>query len=122
MTFQVDVVGADRLAATLAAAAHKIGDLSKPLTEGAKRIWLRARSNAPRRTGRLAGSIHAQQSRSEALVGSGLIYAPVIHNGWPAHHIRANPFLADAFGQEQQAVVAGFADRVVNAIGTVKGA
>jgi len=66
-----------------------------------------ARGRAPKRTGRLARSVtgRAGPGNSVEIVGT-VVYAGVIHNGWPRHGIRANPFIAD--------VVNGRTDQIVN--------
>src|SRR4051812_14271605 len=66
-----------------------------------------ARGRAPRRTGRLARSIsgRAGPGNTVEVVGS-VVYAGVIHNGWPRHGIRSNPFIAD--------VITGRTDQIVN--------
>lgn len=56
-----------------------------------------ARAEAPQRTGRLARSIGARATQKSASIKAGsaqrVPYAGPIHFGWPAHHIKPNPFL-----------------------------
>ena len=73
----------------------------KPVVETAKTI-------APRRSGDLAGSIRAlgSQTSGRAAVGKKSVpYAGVIHYGWPAHNIRAQPFLTEALERRQNKVL-----------------
>lgn len=85
--------GAPQLAADLAAAADELARGVDHAGElAAQQLATAAQRGAPRRTGYLAGSIHADG----ATVAVGAPYGRVIHDGWSAHHIRAQPFLADA--------------------------
>lgn len=90
-TTRVEVDGATTVAATLGVAEQRLADMA-PAEVGAY-IRDQGRANAPYVSGRLRASITNRQAAGEVRVGSGLVYAPVIHNGWPRHHIRANPFL-----------------------------
>lgn len=61
-------------------------------------IVVRAAS-APVRTGNLEGTIRAGRGKTKAVVRAGgakARYAGVIHYGWPARNIVAQPFLVDA--------------------------
>ena len=81
------------LAATLAAAGQHLGHLERAEAATGRLVATRARGRAPKRSGRLASSLSSKVDGATVAVGSGLVYAPVIHNGWPAHHIHAHPFL-----------------------------
>ena len=85
------VEGADVFVATLTRAAHDLATMAPP--EAGAYIRDKARGRAPMVTGRLRASVQAVESTGRVSVGSGLVYAPVIHNGWPGHGISANPFL-----------------------------
>jgi hypothetical protein len=50
-------------------------------------------TTAPIRKGRLRASIKPARQVGRARVYSNLVYAPVIHYGWPAHNIKGNLFL-----------------------------
>jgi hypothetical protein len=67
-----------------------------------------ARPLAPIRSGKLAASIRPGAAATKATVRAGaaqLPYAGPIHYGWPARHIRPNPFLIDALaGKRGQAI------------------
>ena len=78
----------------------------KPVVDTAKTI-------APRRSGRLAGSIRAlgSQTSGRAAVGKKSVpYAGVIHYGWPARNITAQPFLEDALERRQNDVLVIWVD------------
>jgi hypothetical protein len=52
-----------------------------------------ARGAAPYVSGALRASLFADEEAGQVVVGSGLIYAGVIHNGWAEHGISADPYL-----------------------------
>ena len=93
MTVQATLEGADHMADTLHAAARQLGDLTAAHQAASDHLAADAAGRAPRLTGRLAGSLTATATATEAVVGSTLVYAAVIHNGWPGHNIRPTPFL-----------------------------
>ncbi len=73
----------------------------KPVVDTAKTL-------APRQSGRLAGSIRAlgSQTMGRAAVGKKSVpYAGVIHYGWPARNITAQPFLEEALSRRQKDVL-----------------
>lgn len=94
MPTSVTVEGAEQMQATLHHAAARVADMSGPNREVANLIA--AATRPPRRTGRLAGSIRASSTATDASVTSALVYAPVIEYGWPAHNIAPARFLAEA--------------------------
>lgn len=89
----VEVRGDKMLAATMARAAHELGDMEQAAGSAGRLIQTRARGQAPKRTGRLASSLRSKADGSDVEVVSGLVYAPVIHNGWAGHGISPHPFL-----------------------------
>lgn len=95
----VEVEGARELRATLKRAGEDLGDLKATHDEIARLVASVARPSVPVLTGRLAGSVRGSGAATVATVragGSSIPYAKVIHFGWPAHNISANPFLIDA--------------------------
>jgi phage gpG-like protein len=121
MTSTVTVAGAARLTATMRRAARDLGDLSAAGSRTAFLIASTGRSRAPRRTGRLAGSLVATSTGQTAEVASGRAYAGVVHYGWPARRIAANPFLLDAATATAPAWTPLYAAEVAGAIDRVKG-
>jgi hypothetical protein len=121
----VQVIGADRLAATMAAAARSMTDM-RAVSQGiAVRMANTSRGRAPRRTGRLAGSTRPAWDRATATVtagGPGIPYARVIHNGWPGHNIEPQPWLAETLQSSQPAAVAAIDDRITRIVSTIHGA
>ncbi len=93
----------------------------KPVVDTAKQI-------APRRSGRLAGSIRAlgSQTMGQAAVGKKAVpYAGVIHYGWPARNIAAQPFLEDALDRRQNDVLVIWVknqDRLIDKVWRAAGA
>ena len=116
----VEVIGLDRLQATLRSAADDLEDLSAVNQKVAGVVAKAARP--PRRTGRLAGSIRPKWTADEASVTSGLPYAGVIENGWPRLGIRATHFLQRAFANTQTTTIAMYAKALQGIADDVKGA
>ena len=85
------VDGAETVALTLGYARDDLAELAPP--EVGSLIVGKSRAAAPFVSGRLRGSITASAESGTVQVGSGLEYAHVVHNGWAAHNIAANPFL-----------------------------
>lgn len=121
MAERIRVEGAERLAATLAGASVALGDLTGPSKASGSLILSRARGAAPRRSGRLSGSLVATPARDGVAVGSGLIYAPVIHWGWPGHGIAPNPFLTRSAEATQPQTIAAFRTYIGTVLKGVKG-
>jgi hypothetical protein len=95
----VQVDGARELRRTLKAAGDDLEDLKHVHATVARYVSLRAAAMAPRKSGRLAGSVRGSQAKTSATVRAGgarVPYANVIHWGWPRRHIAANPFLVNA--------------------------
>ena len=110
----LELKGAERFASTGAEAAHKLERLDDAGAEAGRIIADLAAATAPRRTGALAGSVRPEVSGLVVEVGSDLVYALPIHNGWAAHHIAPQPFLDDA-ARSSEAQWVGAYDRAVTA-------
>jgi len=116
-----EIQGAARLRSTLAAARSDFTDMDQ--SESARLIESRAAQRAPKRSGRLASSVRARDlGKGAAEVASSLIYAPVIHYGWPAHSISANPFLETAATDSVPLVQAANLKEADRILGKVHGA
>lgn len=119
---KVEVIGDERLRMTLGEAADDLGDMSAA-NEAAGRVLLtRARGAAPVLTGRLAGSLVLDAGATEAAVSSSLVYAAVIHNGWPEHNIRANPFLSSTLADSVELLTEPYEHEIETVLHKVKGA
>jgi len=95
----IEVDGARQLRASLKRAGLDVQDLKDAHRAVAEMVKDRAAPAAPRRTGRLAGSLRAAGTQREAIVRAGgarVPYANPIHWGWPARHIAAQRFISDA--------------------------
>lgn len=72
-------------------------------------------ADAPQLTGGLASTIRAGRGKSKAVVRAGNArrpYAGVIHYGWPAHNIKAQPFLTDALKSQHDRIYAALEDGI----------
>lgn len=118
----VEVKGAARLAATLALAGRELGRMDAANARVGADVATAARGYAPRRTGRLSRSItgRAGPNNSAEIVGT-VVYAGVIHNGWPRHGIRANPYIKRAVEGGESRWVAEYKTEVDKILSNVKG-
>jgi phage gpG-like protein len=119
---QIKIIGGARLNATLDAAARQISNPVEASRKAATLVERQGRQNAPKRSGRLSRSIVGRPKTGGAEIGSSLVYAGVIHNGWPRHHITANPYLTRALDSTQDQVVSVYAQDAQRALDHVQGA
>src|SRR4029077_6832847 len=96
-------------------------DLPRAQKESADRVAIVARQNAPVVSGRLRASIRAETSTGEGRVTADVVYAGVIHNGWPGRNIAANPFLSDALAESEGTVADVYAAELDRVVGKIKG-
>jgi len=116
----IEVRGADNLSRTARAAATAFQNLIDANRAAARAVATRAAP--PRRTGQLAASVGVLDANvREGVVGSALVYAPVIEFGWPAHGIEAQGFLADAADAAWTEVQDLYADNADRILADVKG-
>ena len=113
-----ELVGADRLMATLDRAAGELGDLSHAGREVATTIAASARRRAPRRTGALAGSITESVDGDSAEVGTAIRYAPFVEYGPPY----PQPFMAPALDEASGSIEPAYADDIGRIISHIEGA
>lgn len=118
----VEVIGAERLALTLHLAARRLAAMDRATERTAQLIRQRAQGMAPKATGRLAGSISASNSGTEARAASGLIYAGVQEYGWSGHNIRAHPFLRPAAQDSEPVWRTYYIDELDSILDSVEGA
>lgn len=114
----VRIEGASELRRALRDVAGGLADLKDAHREVGQIVADRATTIAPRRSGRLAGSVRAARQASGAIVRAGrssLPYAGVIHFGWPAHNIEPQPFLYDALDDRRNQVIDAY-ERRINAL------
>lgn len=120
MAERVEVIGADRLAATARRASRDLAVLRSP--DAGRIVQQRGRSGAPKRSGRLAASVTAGSDGDDVTVSSRLVYAGVIHNGWAGHNISANPFLARALESSKGEITRQYVVEAQKALGHIRGA
>jgi hypothetical protein len=117
----VTLEGDDTLRRTLSAAESDIRELDQ--LPSARLVAERAAARAPKVSGTLGRSVYAKDmGTGVAAALSDLIYAPVIHNGWAAHHISPQPFLTTALDDSAQLVEAESLRQTQRALGKVRGA
>jgi HK97 gp10 family phage protein len=122
---KVQVKGDDVLARTLRSAGRDLQDWAQVNASAAARVAQDAQGRAPRRTGRLAGSIRPSSDKTSGTIvagGGGIAYAKVIEYGSQARNIRAQPYLRPAFQELRDALIGMYDQHMKSAIGHVKGA
>lgn len=125
----IEVKGADRLAATLGDFARSLEDMADANRRAGEAIGSSAVGRAPRRTGRLAGSLRVDAAPTDVSVGFGAVHAAPIHWGVGPrvglrgpHNIRGTLFLTEALAASEPAVLDIYAEAVDNRLGKVRGA
>jgi len=120
---QIVVHGEKQLQATMIKAAADMGHMGGASRKVSAQLAQRGRAAAPKRSGTLARSIRPQPSNgNKATVVGTVVYAGVIHNGWPRHHISPNPFLKRTLYSSAGAIKGEYAKEVQRALDHVKGA
>lgn len=90
---RIEIYGAKEIAAAMRKASVDVeARMGEPHRSTAARAVGAARGFAPVRSGALAGSLFSTGDRSQGEFGSGLVYAGVIHFGWPDRGIPARTF------------------------------
>jgi hypothetical protein len=120
----VEVLGAKELRKTLKQAGEDLGDLKTVHQAVGNIVVSVARGLAPVRSGALAGSLRANRVAGGVSVkaGSGSIpYAGPIHWGWPAHAIKAQPFISEAATTSEATWVALYEEEVAKILDRVEG-
>ena len=115
----IRILGLTRFRTTLRKAGLDLADMKDANQEAARIVQRRATNTVPKRTERLMGSLKTPRVASKAVVRSNLVYAPVIHWGWPKRHIQPNHFLTDASAQTRPEWMAAYEramQRIANSI------
>lgn len=93
----VRVTGGRQLRAALRGAGVKVTQLSAANRKVSRIVAAESKNLAPRKTGRLRGSIRAGATSTRAVVrvgsDSGVPYAGPIHWGWPKRNIKPTKFV-----------------------------
>jgi phage gpG-like protein len=116
--------GEKELRRTLKAAGDDLADLKAAHARTADTVSVRGRQKAPRRSGRLAGSVRPSGTKTAAVIragGGAIPYAGVQEYGWPAHHIPAQPYLVPAAEETQPTWEAEYQADVEKILARVKG-
>lgn len=122
----VQVEGARRLRATLRQAGDDLAQLKDVHNQVARQVANAART--PTRTGRLAQTVRPGSSKTAAIVKAGSTrkgktpYGSVIHWGWKAHHIIAQPWLTQAARSTEPAWTQKYLSEVQKIIDRIEGA
>jgi hypothetical protein len=125
MAAGVRVEGARELRRTLKRAGVSVEDLKDANQAAGNIVAAAGRVSAPRRTGALPSSVRASRAAASATVRAGgarTPYAGVIHWGWPAHGISAQPWLSEAATSTESAWTAAYEAGVEKLLATIKGA
>jgi hypothetical protein len=104
----IEVRGGPELRRALRALQADLGDLSALHKEGAEVVRAQAAIEAPKLSGRLAGSLRASGTRTKGRVISSVPYALPIHYGWRRRHIAPNRFGDRAISKTQARVLATY--------------
>jgi hypothetical protein len=119
------VHGAKKMRKELRAADLKLTDLKVPYANAAKTIEGVAKPRTPRRSGALMGTVRSSGTTTAGIVRAGnntkVPYAQVIHWGWKAHRIEAQPWLSDAAQSSEPQWVREFEEQLDEAISQIKG-
>jgi hypothetical protein len=121
MTDAVQVEGLTTLRATLKGAARRVGDMSGPATRTAAFLGARGRTDAPRRTGRLASSVRGKGEGNDAVVESGLAYANRTHWGYARYNQRPQPWLVEGRDDTETTWINNYEGQIETALATVRG-
>lgn len=118
----LQIRGLSKFRSTLKRAGADMADLKEANIQVGNTVATRAKSMGPQRTGRLVGSVVPAKTVARARVRSSLIYAPVIHYGWPKRHIKAQPFVLEAAAETQGEWMADYERSLQKISNTVQGA
>lgn len=125
MAESVKVEGGARLRRTLKQAGADLSALTDAHAAAAKLVADRARTAAPRRSGKLAQTIRPSGTKTRAVVRAGyksVPYAGPIHWGWPRRNITAQPFLAETAARTEPTWLGIYMQAVNKTIDQVDGA
>jgi len=121
MATKITVEGAANLERTLGNASRELADLRGANTAAGAFVASASKSAAPRVSGALAASVRGNAVDDGAEIGSSLVYAGPIHNGWPRHHIVAQPFIRETAARTQPTWVDMYAGNLRRIVGKIRG-
>lgn len=123
-TGELRVEGARQLRSTLRRAGDQLEDLRDTHAAAAALVAAAGTAAAPRRTGRLAGTVRGSGTKTHATVRAGYArvpYANPIHWGWPRRNIRPSLFLTTAAAQTEPTWVELYTREVNRILDQVEG-
>ena len=89
-----------------------IAALKKTNVDVANIVLPGSKSKSPKRSGSLAGSLRVTNTAGYAAIRAGsakaVPYAGVIHFGWPARGIEAQPFITDEISDKYRTIVKSY--------------
>lgn len=118
MASGVRVTGLNKVVRELQALGLEVDDLKDAFADIASDAAQKAAGYAPRRSGRLVGSIRGNRAKNKAVVTAGkakVPYAGAINYGWRRRRISPNPFMQKADADMAPVVV----ERLTAAIETI---
>jgi len=90
----VNIVNEAAFLSALADARRSVAEPKVALGEAARELVAQAHGNAPKRSGRLAGSHRAMAAAGDRVrIVTDTPYAAPVHWGWPGHGIKRQPWL-----------------------------
>lgn len=123
-TTVVSIRGLSRLAKTMKKAEMDLSQL-KDLNRAAAGVVEDAASSAtPRVSGALASTLRSTGTNSAGVVRAGrkaVPYAGVIHWGWPAKNIKAQPWLVDAAKRSEPVWLDTYLDGINKILNNIEG-
>ena len=117
----VEIRGVERLRSTIRRAVAELADLKRAGEAAGAIIARESSARAPRRTGRLAGSLVASHTGGGERISSALAYAGVIHYGWHAHNIEPHKFLTGAASSSEAQWLEAYERDAQRALDRVRG-
>lgn len=121
----VEVEGARELRRTLKRAGDDLGDLKDANQRAGQFVANAGSQRAPHLTGALAGALRASRVAGGATIRAGsasVPYAGPIHWGWPAHNIKAQPFLSDAATETEPEWLPIYEEDIAKIVDRIEGA
>lgn len=118
----VKVEGLDSFLSSMQKAEQELGKLEGAHSAAAAVIASAVAAAAPRRTGRLAGSVRASRGSTGAAVDVTAPYAGPIEWGWPSRNIDGTHFAMNAARATEPQWVKFYEEGVQKALDEVRGA
>lgn len=118
------VRGGREFRSTLKAAGSDLSSMKEAHGKVARIVENASKQAAPKRTRRMANTIRGAGTKTAAIIRAGFKSVPYpgpIHWGWPAHHIKAQPFMSDAAQRTEGVWLPVYIQELDHALDQVKG-